>query len=86
MLYYIISVSCCLFSITKTSLRTSIYIIFYSHTRSPSRYYIYIYIADGLGYHDDGDYDILGMAAKDDDERHNVPPPTSPRAPVEGMH
>jgi hypothetical protein len=22
---------------------------------------------DGLGYHDDGDYDILGMAAKDDD-------------------
>ncbi len=24
--------------------------------------------ADGLGYHDDGDYDVMGMAAHDDDE------------------
>jgi len=40
-------------------------------TRTHSFAVLYI-IADGLGYHDDGDYDILGMAAKDD-EQHNRP-------------
>ena len=30
-----------------------------------------LYKIDGLGYHDDGDYDITGMAAKDEEYNNN---------------
>ena len=39
----------------------------YMHLPLPNK----LYKIDGLGYHDDGDYDITGMAAKDEEYNNN---------------